>query len=101
MTLRDVAERAGVSISTASLVFSGRGPVAPPTAERVRAAATFLGGAGPDPLASSLRQGRAGAVAVNVEERLRDAGYRVVRVTWADLSRPERLVSRVREQLAP
>jgi len=34
------------------------------------------------------------------EERLRDAGYRVVRVTWADLSRPERLVSRVREQLA-
>lgn len=73
MTLRDVAERAGVSISTASLVFSGRGPVAPPTAERVRAAATDLGWAGPDPLATSLRQGRAGAVAVIVEERLRDA----------------------------
>lgn len=34
------------------------------------------------------------------EERLRDAGYRVVRVTWADLAHPERLVSRVRGQLA-
>ena len=73
VTLRDVAARAGVSISTASLVFSGRGPVADATAARVRAAATDLGYAGPDPLASSLRQGRAGAVAVIVEERLRDA----------------------------
>jgi DNA-binding LacI/PurR family transcriptional regulator len=73
VTLRDVAARAGVSISTASLVFSGRGPVAAATADRVRTAASDLGYAGPDPLASSLRQGRAGAVAVIVEERLRDA----------------------------
>ncbi|MFW5469787.1 LacI family DNA-binding transcriptional regulator [Knoellia sp. CPCC 206435] len=73
VTLRDVASRAGVSISTASLVFSGRGPVAAATADRVRDAASDLGYAGPDPLASSLRQGRAGAVAVIVEERLRDA----------------------------
>ena len=70
VTLRDVAERAGVSISTASLVFSGRGPVAEATAERVRAAAGELGWSGPDPLASSLRRGRAGTVAVIVEERL-------------------------------
>ncbi|MFW5469159.1 hypothetical protein ACOCJ4_03845 [Knoellia sp. CPCC 206435] len=34
------------------------------------------------------------------EERLRDAGYRVVRVTWADLAHPRRLVSRVLGQLA-
>lgn len=34
------------------------------------------------------------------EERLRDAGLRVVRVTWADLAHPERLVRRVRGQLA-
>jgi len=34
------------------------------------------------------------------EERLRDAGYRVVRVTWAELASPERLVRRVVEQLA-
>lgn len=34
------------------------------------------------------------------EERLRDAGFRVVRITWAELAHPERLVSRVRGQLA-
>lgn len=72
-TLRDVAERAGVSTSTASLVFSGKGPVAAATADRVRAAAAALGFAGPDPLASSLRQGRAGTVAVVVEGPLRHA----------------------------
>lgn len=66
-TLRDVADRAGVSTSTASLVFSGRGPVAPATADRVRAAARELRFSGPDPLASSLRRGRVGTVAVVVE----------------------------------
>ena len=72
-TLRDVATRAGVSTSTASLVFSGKGPVAGATAERVRSAATDLGWAGPDPLATSLRQGRVGTVAVVVEGPLRTA----------------------------
>lgn len=72
-TIRDVAERAGVAPSTASLVFSGRGPVAASTAERVRAAASELGYAGPDPRAASLRRGRAGAVGVLVEGRLRQA----------------------------
>ncbi|KRE63130.1 LacI family DNA-binding transcriptional regulator [Nostocoides sp. Soil756] len=72
-TLRDVAERAGVSTSTASLVFSGKGPVAAATADRVRAAAADLGFTGPDPLASSLRQGRVGTVAVIVEGPLRHA----------------------------
>ncbi len=66
-TLRDVADRAGVSTSTASLVFSGRGPVAGATADRVRAAARELEYSGPDPLASSLRRGRVGTVAVVVE----------------------------------
>jgi DNA-binding LacI/PurR family transcriptional regulator len=69
-TLREVADRAGVSTSTASLVFSGKGPVAAETAERVRAAAEALGYAGPNPLASSLRHGRAGVVGVIVEGRL-------------------------------
>ena len=72
-TLRDVARRAGVSTSTASLVFSGKGPVATATAQRVRTAATDLAYAGPDPLASSLRQGRVGTVAVVVEGPLRYA----------------------------
>ncbi len=70
-TLRDVAERARVSTSTASLVFSGKGPVADATADRVRAAARELGFSGPDPTASSLRQGRVGTVAVVVEAPLR------------------------------
>jgi DNA-binding LacI/PurR family transcriptional regulator len=69
-TLRAVAEAAGVSISTASLAFSGKGPVAADTAERVRAAAAELRYTGPDPLASSLRQGRSGVVGVVVEGRL-------------------------------
>ncbi|KGN42594.1 hypothetical protein N801_13650 [Knoellia aerolata DSM 18566] len=34
------------------------------------------------------------------EERLRDAGFRVVRVTWSDLARPAALVARVRSLLA-
>ena len=34
------------------------------------------------------------------EERLRDAGYRIVRVTWAELGNPAALVRRVRQQLA-
>ena len=72
-TLRDVARRAGVSTSTASLVFSGKGPVAEATAQRVRTAASDLAYAGPDPLASSLRQGRVGTVAVVVEGPLRYA----------------------------
>ena len=72
-TLRDVAGRAGVSVSTASLVYSGKGPVAEATAERVRTAARELGFTGPNPLASSLRQGRAGAIGVLVEGRLRMA----------------------------
>jgi DNA-binding LacI/PurR family transcriptional regulator len=70
VTLKDVAGRAGVSLSTASLVFSGRGPVAEATARRVRDTAARMGYAGPDPLASSLRQGRSGVVGVLVEGRL-------------------------------
>ncbi|WP_460766741.1 LacI family DNA-binding transcriptional regulator [Mariniluteicoccus flavus] len=69
-TLKDVAARAGVSISTASLVYSRKHGVAPATAERVLAAAADLGYAGPDPLASSLRQGRAGVVGVHVDGTL-------------------------------
>ncbi len=70
VTLKGVAARAGVSISTASLVFSGRGPVAEATAQRVRDAAADLGWTGPDPLAASLRHGRSGVVGVLVEGRL-------------------------------
>ena len=63
-TLKDVADRAGVAISTASLVFSGKRPVAEPTRERVLKAAADLDYGGPNPLASSLRQGRSGIIGV-------------------------------------
>lgn len=69
-TLKDVAAAAGVSLSTASLVFSRRGPVAEHTRGKVLLAAEGLGYSGPDPLASSLRRGRSGIVAVVVEGRL-------------------------------
>ncbi len=69
-TLADVARRAGVSASTASLAFSGSGPVSPTTKARVLAAADALGYGGPDPVARSLRRGRSGVVAVVCGERL-------------------------------
>jgi DNA-binding LacI/PurR family transcriptional regulator len=65
-----VAARAGVSTSTASLAYSGAGPVAEATRERVLAAATELGYAGPDPRGRSLRQGRSGVVGAVVGERM-------------------------------
>ena len=65
-TLADVAEAAGVSLSTASLTFSGNKPVSEATRDRVLAAAATLGYAGPNPLARNLRQGRSGVVGIAV-----------------------------------
>ena len=72
-TLAAVASRAGVSGSTASLVFSGAGPVAASTRERVLAAAAELHYAGPDPTARSLRRGRSGVIGVVTEDSLAEA----------------------------
>jgi DNA-binding LacI/PurR family transcriptional regulator len=72
-TLAAVAALAGVSTSTASLAFSGSGPVSAATRERVLAAASTLDYAGPDPRAQSLRRGRSGIVGVVIEDRLSDA----------------------------
>lgn len=72
-TISDVAREAGVSPSTASVVFSGKAPVSDATRTRVLAAAESLGYTGPDPRAASLRTGRAGIVAVLFHERLRSA----------------------------
>lgn len=69
-TLADVAADAGVSVSTASLAFSGAGPVAPKTREKVLASAARLGYRGPDPVARSLRRGETGVIAVVVGDRL-------------------------------
>ncbi|MGX5681834.1 LacI family DNA-binding transcriptional regulator [Schumannella luteola] len=72
-TLAAVAARAGVSASTASLAFSGAGPVSEATRARVIAAAEELGYAGPDPRAQSLRKGRSGIIGVVMEDRLQYA----------------------------
>lgn len=63
-TIADVARAAGVSPSTASVVFSGKTPVSDATRARVLEAAASLGYTGPDPLAASLRRGRTGIVGV-------------------------------------
>ncbi|TAJ48311.1 MAG: LacI family transcriptional regulator [Herbiconiux sp.] len=83
-TLLDVAERAGVSRSTASLAFSGAGPVSEATRERVMAAASDLGYGGPDPRARSLRQGRSGVVGIVFDESLLNAFRDPVNVQTLD-----------------
>lgn len=83
-TLADVAARAGVSASTASLAFSGSGPVSDATKARVLDAATALGYAGPDPRARSLRRGRSGIVGVVLEERVRAAFLDPVKIQTLD-----------------
>lgn len=72
-TLADVAASAGVSVSTASLAFSGAGPISVSTRERVLTAAAGLGYVGPNPLGRQLRSGRSGIVGVVVGDSLRRA----------------------------
>lgn len=72
-TLATVAERAGVSVSTASLAFSGAGPITPETRSRVLDAAKELGYTGPNPLGRQLRSGRSGVVGVIVGDQLKRA----------------------------
>jgi DNA-binding LacI/PurR family transcriptional regulator len=69
-TIADVAREAGVSVSTASVVFSGKTPVSDATRARVLAAAAALGYTGPDPRAASLRRGRSGIVGVVFQDHL-------------------------------
>ena len=70
-TLADVAVAARVSVSTASLAFSGAGPIAAATRDRVLAAATALAYPGPNPLGQQLRTGRSGIVGAIFGDRLR------------------------------
>ncbi|MFF0910730.1 LacI family DNA-binding transcriptional regulator [Microbacterium enclense] len=69
-TISDVAREAGVSLSTASVVFSGKTPTSEATRTRVLAAAQALGYTGPDPRAASLRRGRSGIVGVVFDQHL-------------------------------
>ncbi|MCM6763968.1 substrate-binding domain-containing protein [Rathayibacter sp. ZW T2_19] len=83
-TLARVARLAGVSASTASLVFSGSGPVSASTRERVLKAAADLDYAGPDPRAQSLRRGRSGIVGVVVDERVLHAFRDPIKIAMLD-----------------
>jgi DNA-binding LacI/PurR family transcriptional regulator len=83
-TLAQVAALAGVSVSTASLAFSGSGPVSDSTRERVFAAAEKLHYAGPDPRGRSLRQGRSGIIGVVMEERVLAAFRDPIRIAHLD-----------------
>lgn len=83
-TLAAVAALAGVSVSTASLAFSGSGPVSGSTRERVLAAAEQLRYAGPDPRARSLRQGRSGIIAAVLEETVLQAFRDPVKIAFLD-----------------
>ena len=69
--LRDVAERAGVSVGSASQAFSRPELVSDAIRARVLEAAEALGYTGPDPAARRLRTGRAGALGLIFSERLR------------------------------
>lgn len=63
-TLRDVAHAAGVSVWTVSNAYSHPDRVASATRERVLAAASTIGYAGPDPAGRSLALGRTRIVAL-------------------------------------
>ena len=73
VTLADVSRRAGVALSTASLVFSGRGSVSAATAERVRRAAAELEYPGPDPRGAQLRTRRTRVIGVSYDGTLAGA----------------------------
>ncbi|MDQ2848585.1 MAG: substrate-binding domain-containing protein [Actinomycetota bacterium] len=83
-TLAAVAKAAGVSVSTASLAFSARGPVSTATRDTVLAAAVSLGYPGPDPRARSLRRGRSGVVGVVVENSVLTAFRDPVNIGMVD-----------------
>lgn len=55
-TIRDVAKRAGVAISTVSLALNGKGPISPETVERIQRVAEEMGYM-PSVVAQSLRRG--------------------------------------------
>lgn len=83
-TIADVARAAGVSPSTASVVFSGATAVSDGTRRRVLDAAQTLGYTGPDPRAASLRRGRSGIVGVVFGEHLSAAFLDPVRTLIMD-----------------
>jgi DNA-binding LacI/PurR family transcriptional regulator len=70
-TLADVAAHIGVSRTTVSNAYNRPDQLSPTLRERVLAAALELGYNGPDPVARSLRRGRAGSLGLVFDAQLR------------------------------
>ncbi len=70
-TLADVAKHIGVSRTTVSNAYNRPDQLSPALRERVLAAAGELGYGGPDPMARSLRRGRAGSLGLVFDHPLR------------------------------
>jgi DNA-binding LacI/PurR family transcriptional regulator len=70
-TLADVAEHLGVSRTTVSNAYNRPDQLSPTLRERVLTAARELGYTGPDPVARSLRRGKAGSLGLVFDHRLR------------------------------
>ncbi|MEV6345561.1 LacI family DNA-binding transcriptional regulator [Actinoplanes sp. NPDC051851] len=73
VTIRDVAERAGVSISTVSHTFSGARTISEATRERVLQATQDLG-YDPNPAARALRIGRHGLIGLVLRPKFAVSG---------------------------
>ncbi len=86
--MTDVARRVGVSQATVSNAFNRPDQLSKELRARVLAAARELGYTGPDPLATTLRRGRTGAVGLIVHEPLTylfaDAAARLTMTGVAD-----------------
>jgi DNA-binding LacI/PurR family transcriptional regulator len=70
VTLQTLADKLGVSRTTASNAFNRPDQLNPALREKVLALAAELGYAGPDPAGRALRSGRAGAIGVLLTEQL-------------------------------
>src|SRR5689334_16277377 len=70
VTLKTVAEQAGVSISTVSNAYNRPEQMSAEVRQRVLETARRLGYAGPNPAARSLRSQRAGAIGLLLTEQL-------------------------------
>lgn len=84
VTIADVAARAGVSTSTASLAYRTTGSITERTRARILQAARELDYAGPNPTARSLKSGRSGIVGVVVAESIRRAFQSPVTIATMD-----------------
>ncbi|WP_245708878.1 LacI family DNA-binding transcriptional regulator [Ruania alba] len=86
VTMRDVAERAGVSVKTVSRVVNGEPHIRPETQAQVRAAITALNWR-PNASARTLRTGKTGVIGIMVAELRRPLLAAVVEALVTEVDR--------------